>query len=815
MAVTAGTGLAWQSGAGEAGITEEDLLRSYPFDKITLTDNTVLYVEPVTPRPLPAYDRKKEQEKRIGRYEKKDREKATGNIGTLTENSKVLMPGEAEDKESEQEVKDSIIIHLLRGITANHEIRDFRIRRYNMREIEYFENLLLLESQRLVKAKQFGRAFECCLRVQARSPNWPGLDDQANAVLFAEGSDALMEGDGERGLRLLRELLARKRDYPGLQDKVSESYAKRIERAIGLLMYQKGRAVLHELEEVAPEHALTKAMGERFVSLAKETVKRSEGMEPGPRLDAVAKALRIWPGLEGGEPLLARAFAAMPTLVVGVTDISPRIGPWVHSPADDRVSGLLYVPILSRDDTAARQGKLTGQLAESLVMSEAGRRITLKIKPGILWSDGSRPVSAVDVAHSLVDRIDPHSPNYEARWADLVEKVDVNDETKVEILLSRVPLRPGAWFLGGVGPAHAGLDGRVATTETERDLVTDGWFRCPVVTNQTIDLVRTEARPAESGGAFRLRRLRETRVTPGQAVGALRRGEVGMIDHVAPDQVKVVLGLPGIKLGRFKQPTVHLIAIDGRNPVLRKRTLRRGLAYAIDRKTWLEEDILKHPPDEDEGPADGPFVKGSYADATGVKPWGYDMLLARAFVRGARKEQAEQPIKLKLEYPAIAEVRVAVGKIVESFEAAGVEITPIELPESRLEAELRSGRPFDLAYRVIHRGDPVADAGPILCPGYDSPSEMDALASAVSPRILQLLLELERASDLPTARALATRIDRESRDELPVIPLWQIVDHYAWRDALKGPAPEAGRLYDGIETWESEPWIARDPWDAQ
>ena len=103
----------------------------------------------------------------------------------------------------------------------------------------------------------------------------------------------------------------------------------------------------------------------------------------------------------------------------------------------------------------------------------------------------------------------------------------------------------------------------------------------------------------------------------------------------------------------------------------------------------------------------------------------------------------------------------------------------------------------------------------MLCPGYDAPPEADALASAASPRILQLLLQLERASEWPTARGLALQIDRESRDELPVIPLWQLVDHYAWRDRLKGPPTDAAMLYQGIETWEIEPWFAKDPWDSK
>ena len=102
----------------------------------------------------------------------------------------------------------------------------------------------------------------------------------------------------------------------------------------------------------------------------------------------------------------------------------------------------------------------------------------------------------------------------------------------------------------------------------------------------------------------------------------------------------------------------------------------------------------------------------------------------------------------------------------------------------------------------------------LLCPGYDAPAETNALASGASPRILQLLMQLERAGEWATARGLVNQIDRESRDELPVIPLWQLADHYAWRDRLKGPGDSAAGLYQGIETWEIAPWVARDPWNT-
>jgi peptide/nickel transport system substrate-binding protein len=801
-------------GALAPGLGATELLRSLPFDRLTLIDGTVVIVEPVSPRPLPAYDPKKEKERRQRAVENNPAKLVE--IGRRGEPTKSVAADAEKDLAADD--PDQVKIHLLQG-SAN-EVRDFKVKRTSIKKIEYFEELLLQEAERLMLARDFARAFECCLRVRLRNPGWAGLDARVDQVLFAEGSRALLDGDAERGLRLLRELLGRRRDYPGLLDQLAGAYGKRIERSLKMGLYARGRRVLHELEEMAPEHVVVRTMRGLYMAKAAERLKDADAdAASGPeRLDALAAALRIWPTLEGAEARYVQAFAAEPTLDVAVTDVAAPLGPWVHSRADARVIRLLYRPILASDDKESREGKSLAQLASSVETSDLGRRLLIRIRSGVVWSDGSRPASANDVAHALIDRSDPHSPNYEARWADLLDRVEMPDETRVEVRLHNAPLKAGGWLLGPVGPAHAGIDGRVASSTRERLLVSDGPYRCTAAADDRVEL-RLRGDPGsraagETDEAIpRIRRIREFRLSPGQsALAALRRGEVTLVDHVPSDQLTSLAETPEIQVGRYTQPVVHVLALDARNPALRSRALRRGLSYAIDRKTLLEESLLKHPASDPDAPADGPFPKGSYANAPGVKPLGYDMLLAKMLVAAARKERGGGPIRLKLEYPAISEARAVAAKLADAFRIAGVEIVASELPESRLETELRAGRRFELAYRVLRCDDPILEAGPLLCPGYDAPPEADALASAASPRILQLLLQLERASDWPTARGLAIQIDRESRDELQVLPLWQLADHFAWRDRLKGPGKVADHLYQGLETWEVAPWIARDPW---
>ena len=798
-----------------APIGAAELLRSNPFDRITLIDGTVLIIEPVSPRPLPVYDPKQERERKR-RSSEKNSVATPIEIGADGEKGKAGAK-DADDSQPDDDPRDQLKIHLVDGL--RNEARDFTVKRASIKKIEYFEDLLLEEADRLTLAREYARAFECCLRVQTRNPSWAGLDDHVNKVLFREGSQALIDGDDERGLRLLRELLGRKRDYPGLLDQIAGAYGKRIEKALRMGVYARGRRVLHELAEVEPQHVVVRTLRALFIGKAMDRMKEAEAASGPARLDALAAALRIWPTLDGAENRYVQAFAAEPTLDVGVTDVAAPLGPWVHSRADARLTRLLYRPVLAADDLDARKGKYPAQLAESIATSDLGRRMTIRIRPGVAWSDASRPVSAIDVAHSLIDRSDPHSPNYEARWADMLDRVEVKEETRVELRLNHVPRKMGGWLLGPVGPAHAGIDGRVASSVHERLLVSSGPYRCTLATDDRTELRLRDDHPASPAKetdkpVAHIRRIREIRLSSGSAaITALRRGDVTLLDHVSPDQLAALAEAPEIHVGRYAEPVVHLIALDGRNLLLRNRELRRGLSYAVDRHALLEDRILKHPPGDADLPADGPFPKGNYANASNVKPLGYDMLLAKMLVTAARKEIGGSPIKLNFEYPAIPEARAVVGQLAELFGIAGVEIVPLELPESRLETELRAGRRFDLAYRVVRCDDPILDAGTLLCPGYDAPPEANTLASATSPRILQLLLELERASEWQTALGLAIQIDRESRDELPVIPLWQLADHYAWRDRLKGPGKVADQLYQRLEEWEISPWFARDPWE--
>ncbi|WP_435006185.1 ABC transporter substrate-binding protein [Tundrisphaera lichenicola] len=766
---------------------DKDLLRSAPFDRITLIDDSTYEIEPLSPRPLPEPKKQTLAEKVEAARRAEERRGRKNDPFSRQENPEEDPP---------------LVIHLLEGEPA-----DFQVKRPSIKKIEYFDDLLLEEVDRLIKEGDYTRAFERLLIVKGRDPGWRGLEDRVNRLLFEEGTAALAT-ENARGLRLLNDLNARKPDYPGLADSLGSSYSKRIARAIELEDFLGGRRLLRELEKNAPGHSSVDSSRERFVSLAKARFDAGMKVSGPERIDRLADAVRIWPGLPGLESAYREAFRSDPTITVAVLDLPEQVGPFPRSASADRIARLLYLPGLASDDDRAMRGEVPGQLLAGVELAELGRSLRLKVRPGQPWSDGSRPASAIDLARSLADRALPDSPGYNARWAELLDRVEVSGEDRVDVRLTRQSLKPETWLLVPIGPAHASADGWVSIADQGRMPVGNGPFRW--VPDDRGILLQTSSDPGSSN-IPRVRRIREVRFNdPRQGLEALKRGDVDLLEQVPPDRANELSRDSSFHLGRYSIPSVHRIALDGRTEALRNRKLRRALSLAIDRRLLLEEVLLRRPPDDLNRVADGPFVHASFVDAPDVPPLDYNPILAKGLVAAAKKELGGNPIKLTLEYPATAEARAACPKIAEAFRLIDVEIELVERAESDLESSLRSGRSFDLAYRASRPSLPLHDIGPMLIPGYDAPSASDALGSAASSRILQLLIELERAPETTSARGLALQIDRECRDELPVLPLWQLEDHFAWRSNLRGPLEASERLYQGLAEWEVEPWFADD-----
>jgi hypothetical protein len=75
-----------------------------------------------------------------------------------------------------------------------------------------------------------------------------------------------------------------------------------------------------------------------------------------------------------------------------------------------------------------------------------------------------------------------------------------------------------------------------------------------------------------------------------------------------------------------------------------------------------------------------------------------------------------------------------------------------------------------------------------------------------------VLRQVETATGWNEARQALHDLHRLTYDEVSVVPLWQITEHFAYQNSLAGITPRPASLYQGVEKWTpSVPLPAEEP----
>jgi ABC-type transport system substrate-binding protein len=147
--------------------------------------------------------------------------------------------------------------------------------------------------------------------------------------------------------------------------------------------------------------------------------------------------------------------------------------------------------------------------------------------------------------------------------------------------------------------------------------------------------------------------------------------------------------------------------------------------------------------------------------------------------------------KLTLAHPADPIARLACRSIQAQLKRQGI---AIELREFSAE-DLVAGRvKCDLRYAELAVWEPVADARRLVGPG--------SLTSGLqTPYLNSALRQLDEASNWNDVRARLIDIHEIVHHDLPVIPLWQTINHFAYRASVRGIGESPVTLYQNIDTW--------------
>lgn len=675
---------------------------------------------------------------------------------------------------------------------------DFEVAMTDIAKVRVFEEQLLDEGRRLTAAGNFDDAYDYFGRMLREYPSYPGLNEAINNYLRENALALYQSQEYDRSLALLLTLRQRDPDFAGLGGAVSTVASDIIERYLRDGKYPAARGVLELWQTQFAGLADEAASGwqRRFEAAAARQLEDATRFVQAKNYiaarGAVNKSFGIWPKLAAAASVSARIEREFPFVSVGVLEQTPReprrrIDSW---PAM-RGSRLTQHLLAEEVDFGAEGGVYQSPFGK-LQPDESGRALTLTLDTS-LSRQHSSPLTPDMLARYLLSTASPDSPLFRADFANHLKGVAITPDA-VQVEFSRVQVRPEA--LLQIPPPTGGKRFAVADYAPEQIVFTS-----------------PESASAERSGLRAI--VERTFVDDDAAVAALASGEIDILDRVPPWHIERLSAMKGVRVESYRLPTVHVLIPNVTRPLPAKREFRRALCFGIDR-SWILQSVLLG---GDRKPGfeviSGPFPAGvslsdplRYAYNNRVTPRPFEPRLAAILATVAwasvqnptgKKEDAAKELppmpELTLAHPNDPVARIACQTIQMQLGRAGISIKLIEFSAD----ELLAGKvDADLRYAEIAVWEPLTDAMALLGPA--------GIAGQVeSPYLQTALRALGVATNWNDVRARLADVHEIASHELPLIPLWQTVNYFAYRESLEGIGESPVALYQNVESWATSP----------
>ena len=685
-------------------------------------------------------------------------------------------------------------------------------------KVETFDELLLRKAKELYQGedKQFDDAYDYYLFMYSDRPNAPGLNKAFDDFLWAEAIDAFVGKKFDNALALLKELHRRTPD----RQKLDRALGRTIDQLAGGYVdkkdYASARILLRFLRSAYPDNQVIKDWTERLKGKASPLLDEARAAAEADQADKATSAMRrvadIYPDLAGARELALSIHRKFPRVVVGVTslatDFKPgRLNDW-NSRRDSR---LIYRTLAEFAGPSAEGGNYFCPVGE-IISEELGQRMVIKLKPNIHWATGKETLDNSDVARILLDRALPGKPNYRLDWADLADSIALRGVYGVDVQLRRPHVRPEAMLQIVLTPqSYSPSSGEPPPANGPFVVKSHGDDATVFTANQQY-FSAAPGRPTE----IVERRFEKVSF----AIQALKQGDIDVLDRVNPWQLPVLRDNDEFKVEPYALPLIHCLVPNLDKPLLDNRNFRRALVYGINREVIVEQMlagveipgcvVTSSPFPLSIGPND-PM---GYASDDGVEPRPYDPRLSIALSNvaytmfidkrdGKKSEAAKEGEKqakatgmekippLVLAHPDDEIARGACKSIKLQLKIAGITVNLREIKGPMPE---RIPDDVDLMYVELATWEPVVDARRLL--------GEDGMGGRCSPYMSQALRELDEAVEWGKVRSCLHQVHRIAHSDVTIIPLWQVVEHFAYRErAVRGILASPVSLYQNIEQW--------------
>ena len=670
-----------------------------------------------------------------------------------------------------------------------------------------FKDMLLAEADQYLSEQNYSAALRNFLYLFDNGGQSDfDLKERLQECLFRDAAGNFRDGDYELSLSIFEDLYARDPEFevPGVGKSLKEAielcYNGILDRRTsdGDTEFVKQSLVSIERQYGAEFSDFVDGWREKLVEKATQTLaeaKQAAAKGNGRKAHQLSRlAERIQPGLEETRQIQVEITRKFPLIVVAVNqpagDANPiRLDHW-GSRRVGRLTQRTLIELTGLSDEGGRYQFLNGRFER---IDDFGLRYAFIFDQ---QPDPMVPqVSANEVASRLLDHADSSSPNYIPAWAKILSSVSVDGSDQVTIELRKPFVRPGALArfqyqdrLENGQPVQDGIYAMIGSKADENTFEFNSDLYSPAENAQNPTLIE-KYYPASS-----------------DAVDALIRGEVDVVDRPSISDVPKLRQAKGIEVRPYAIPTVHFLVPKIRGDYEGSAQLVRSLSTAVNRE-GIVNDIFGGADIDGCEVLSGPFPIGS--DEYDQVSYGYDLKVKSlpyqqklAIVMGNLAQNAKTKKfpngrtalpSLVLAHPAGSLATAACEEIAQSWTEIGVTTTLRALPES---VSVPENDNWDLLYVEAAIEEPLTDATRIM--------GSQGIATKVSSPVNQSLQLLGYADSWQDASRTLRRIHRQVSNDLSVVPLYQIKEHYAFRKNVYGIGRDLIHLYQNIDRWKIE-----------
>lgn len=470
-------------------------------------------------------------------------------------------------------------------------------------------------------------------------------------------------------------------------------------------------------------------------------------------------------------------------------------------------------------------------LAQKWDLSSDKRTIIFYMNPNAKWSDG-QAVTADDVAWTfnwlaskdyndviqgpyqmIVSYIEGFDEVSQGK-AKTMSGIKVSDPHMIEITLAKPYAGALAIFGQGIQILpkhiweHVPANQYKTAMQDPKNLIGDGpYVISKIVRGQSITLVKN---PNYYGGKPHIDTIIWKVVNNHIAAGQMKNGEIDEVADIDPLDVPIYKSLSNVHIFEYPGLYYQYLGYKLNNPILKDKTVRQAIAYAIDRKGIIA-GLLKGHGDV----LNTPIYTTSWANppAEQVNTYEYNpdktkkMLDAAGYKVGAngfRTDKNGNPFELALAYPIGNKVREKSAPIIaKELQAVGLNVKLVAPKDfASFADEVKNDKDIDL-WLMGWGGSIDPDQNGYWSKNssynyyhFDNPLEEALVTDAVSGK----------AFDPEYRKQVMWKWAKLMNDELPQLPLYGERNIFVWNTRLHGVQefPTVGIFEDPQNWWLSK-----------